>query len=156
MVLLESNRSRFAGCALALVALAAGLAPLSTAHAGVFSVAPLRLYMAPRDRAIALTFTNEGDTPVTLQADINHWSQTVDGAEVLVPTEDLILSPPIIKLAPGAKQVVRLALLKPADASRQPIYRMIVREVPEVTPVRDQAIQIPITLALSLLSSKRS
>lgn len=118
--------------------------------AGVFSVTPVRIYMTPRDRAVAVTVTNEGDTEVVLQADLNTWSQKPDGSDEQRSTEDMILSPPIIKLAPKARQVVRLALLKPADASHQLIYRMIFREVPEAIPSKDQFIQIPIALALSL------
>ena len=124
------------------------LAPWAPATAGVFSVTPVRLYMTPRDRAIAVTLTNEADTEVVLQADINTWSQKPDGTDELVLTEDLILAPPIIKLGPKARQVVRLALLKPADASRQLTYRMIIREVPEASPA--SGIQIPIALALSM------
>ena len=118
------------------------------ASAGVFSVTPVRLYLAPRDRAIAVTLTNEGDTPIVLQADINTWSQKPDGTDELILTEDLILAPPIIKLAPKARRVVRLALLKPADASRQLTYRMIIREVPEALP--SASIEVPIALALSM------
>jgi len=124
------------------------IAPWAPATAGVFSVTPVRLYMTPRDRAIAVTLTNEADTEVVLQADINTWSQKPDGTDELVLTEDLILAPPIIKLAPKARQVVRLALLKPADASRQLTYRMIIREVPEAQPA--SGIQVPIALALSM------
>lgn len=118
--------------------------------AGVFAVTPVRIYMTPKDRAVAVTITNEGTTDVVLQADLNAWSQKPDGTDELSPTEDLILSPPIIKLAPGARQVVRLALLKPADASRQLIYRMIMREVPEAVVSRDKTVDVPIALALSL------
>jgi fimbrial chaperone protein len=120
-----------------------------TATAGVFSVTPVRIYMTPRDRAVAVTITNEGDTPVVLQADLNNWSQKADGTDELTLTEDLILAPPIIKLAPKAKQVVRLALLKPADASRQLTYRMILREIPEALASQDK-VQVPIALALSM------
>ncbi len=40
--------------------------------------------MTPRDRAIAVTLTNEADTEVVLQADINAWSQKPDGTDELV------------------------------------------------------------------------
>ena len=138
------RRSQLAGYAIML-----GLmAPWTVATAGVFSVTPVRLYMAPRDRAVAVTLRNEGDTPVVLQADINVWSQKPDGTDELVLTDDLILAPPIIKLAPKAQQVVRLALLKPADASRQLTYRMIIREVPEAQPT--PSVEVQIALALSM------
>ena len=126
------------------------LAAPAAALAGVFSVTPVRIYMTPKDRAVAVTITNEGDSEVVLQADLNAWRQMPDGTDEQVPTDDLVLSPPIIKLAAGARQVVRLALLKPADASRQLIYRMIMREVPEAVAPKDRTIEVPIALALSL------
>src|SRR5659263_85474 len=94
------------------------LMPWAAVNAGVFSVTPVRLYMTPRDRAIAVTLTNEGDTAIVLQADINSWSQKPDGSDELVLTEDLILAPPIIKLASKTRQVVRLASAGLSRASR--------------------------------------
>jgi fimbrial chaperone protein len=120
------------------------------ALAGIFSVTPVRIFMTPRDRAVAITLVNEGDTEVALQADIHSWKQQADGTDELVLTEDLILSPPIIKLAPRARQVVRLALLRAADPAQQLTYRLIVREVPEVTAPKEQTVAVPIALALSM------
>lgn len=118
--------------------------------AGVFSVTPVRVFMTPRDRAVAVTLVNEGDAEVVLQADINVWTQNAQGVDTLTLTDDLILSPPIIKLAPRARQVVRLALLKPADASRQLTYRMIIREVPEALAPQNNTMEVPIALALNM------
>lgn len=120
------------------------------ASAGVFSVVPVRIFMSPRDRAVAITLTNEGDTPVALQADVNVWRQKPDGTDEETLSEDLILSPPIIKLAPRARQVVRLARTAPADLSQQLTYRLTVREVPEISAPSQPVLQIPITLALSM------
>jgi fimbrial chaperone protein len=124
------------------------LAAAQCAWAGVFSVTPVRIYMTPKDRAIAVTITNEADEPVALQADIYEWRQAADGADELVPSEDLILAPPITKLAAKAKQVVRLARLMPPDASRQLTYRLILRELPEAN--LSKGITVPVALALSM------
>jgi fimbrial chaperone protein len=105
--------------------------------------------MAPKDRAAAITITNESDEPLVMQADVYAWKQKADGEDDLQLSEDLFLAPPIIKLAPRARQVVRLAVLKPASMPEQQTYRMIVREVPEAqTP--DKAVQVQIALAFSL------
>lgn len=128
----------------------AALLGSTTAMAGAFSISPVRIHMAPRERVVAVSIINEGETEVALQADLYAWAQSEDGVDELLSTEDLILAPPIIRLAPTSRQVVRLALLKPADAARQLTYRLIVREVPELTPPKDQTLQVPITLALSL------
>ena len=127
----------------ALLALAA-----NGAWAGVFSVTPVRIYMVPKDRAVAVTITNEADEAVVLQADMYEWKQAADGTDDLKPSEDLILAPPIIKLGAKAKQVVRLARLTPPDASRQLTYRLILRELPEAGP--SKGINVPIALALSM------
>lgn len=142
----NAGRASSARFAFLLCCIVAG----SAADAGVFSVTPVRIYMTPKDRAVAVTIVNEGDDPVALQADLNLWSQAPDGTDQLTLTDDLILSPPIIKLAPKARQVVRLALLKPADASRQLTYRLIMREIPEATQPKNVTIQVPIALALSM------
>lgn len=134
-----------------LVALgAAFVAAAPPAEAGAFTVTPVRIYMTPRDRAVALTITNEGESELVIQADINVWSQDAQGRDKLELTEDLILAPPIIKMAPKSRQVVRLALAKPPDLSRQLTYRMIVREVPEALAPKQNTIQLPIALALSI------
>ena len=131
--------------ALTMVLPPLGWAPL--AHAGAFSVSPVRIHMTPRERVVAVSIANEGETEVALQADVHVWAQAADGTDTLQSTEDMILAPPIIRLAPKARQVVRLALLRPADAQRQLTYRLIVREVPEITQPKDQTLQVPITLA---------
>jgi fimbrial chaperone protein len=118
------------------------------ACAGVFSVTPVRIYMTPKDRAIAVTITNEANEPVVLQADLYEWRQSAEGEDQLMPSEDLILAPPILKLGAKAKQVVRLARLQPPDASRQLVYRLILRELPEAGP--SKGINVPIALALSM------
>jgi fimbrial chaperone protein len=122
---------------------------IQPAVAGVFSVTPVRIYMTPRDRAVAVTITNEGDDPIVLQADVYTWIQKTDGTDELTPSEDLILAPPILKLGPKVRQVVRLARLRPPDASRQLTYRMILREIPEAAAPKDN-VQVAIALALSM------
>ena len=125
-------------------ALLAMLAALP-AGAGTFSVSPVRIYMQPRERATAITVVNEGDTELVMQADLFSWKQKPDGTDDLVPTEDLILAPPILKLAPKSRQVLRLANLRPAPSDVQQTYRMVVREIPEAKP-NDGTVQVRRTL----------
>ena len=122
---------------------------IADACAGQFSVTPVRIFMAPKDRAAAITITNESDEPLVMQADVYTWKQKADGEDDLAPSEDLFLAPPIIKLAPRARQVVRLAVLKPASLPEQQTYRLIVREVPEAQGT-DRNVQVQIALAFSL------
>jgi len=118
-------------------------------YAGAFSVTPVRIYMTPKDKAVAVTINNEGDEELVMQADVYLWKQTPDGKDDLTLTEDLLLSPPIIKLAGKSRQVVRLARLTPAQQEQQLTYRMIVREIPEARPNKDK-VQLQIALAFSM------
>ena len=122
---------------------------VTPASAGVFSVTPVRIFMAPTDRAIAVTITNEGDEELVMQADLFLWKQKPGGQDDLTLTEDMFLSPPIIKLAPKSRQVVRLARLSNARPTEQLTYRMIVREIPEARPAK-QDMQVQIALAFSM------
>lgn len=130
------------------------LALLSTAlalpaWAAPFAVNPVRIYMTPRDKAVAVTITNEGEEELVMQADLYRWTQTPDGEDVLEPTEDVFLTPPIIKLAGKSRQVVRLARLRPMQQPEQLTYRMIVREIPEAKP-NQEGLRVQIALAFSL------
>jgi fimbrial chaperone protein len=92
---------------------------------------------------------NEGDSELVMQAELYTWKQKPDGADELTPTDDIILAPPILKLAPKSRQVVRLANLRPAPTGTQQTYRMVVREIPEAKP-SGPGVQVQVALAFSL------
>ena len=121
----------------------------SIALAGVFSISPVRIYMVAKDRAVAVTVNNEDDEPIVLQADVYTWKQKPGGEDSLTLTEDIILSPPIVKLAPRSRQVLRLATLSARPTTEQLTYRLIVREVPEAIPA-EKTLQLQLALAFSL------
>jgi fimbrial chaperone protein len=121
------------------------------AGAGAFSVSPVRIYMQPNERATAVTVVNESDEPVTMQADLFVWRQTPDAEERLEPTDDLVLSPPILTLAPRARQVVRLARLARPALAAQATYRMVLREVIEARPKEGrQSVQIALAFSIPI------
>lgn len=132
----------------AAVLLAAAAACALPAGAAQFTITPVRIFMSPRDRAVAVTVTNDSDEEVVMQADLYTWRQKADGSDDLVLTEDLVLTPPILKLAPRARQVVRLARLAPAPTGVQQTYRLVMREVPEARA--GNQLQLQVALAFSL------
>ena len=128
-----------------LLAAATSMLPV---HSAQFTITPVRIFMSPKDRAVAVTVSNDSDEEVVMQADLYSWKQKADGSDDLALTEDLILTPPIIKLAPRARQVVRLARLTPPPAGVQQTYRLIMREIPEARS--GAQIQLQVALAFSL------
>ena len=119
------------------------------AMAGIFSVTPVRVYMASHERAAAITVTNESDDELVMQTDIYQWQQTMEGKDLLVLSEDMIMSPPILKMAPRSQQVIRLILLNETSSAQQSTYRMLVSEIPEARPARSD-LQLQIAYAFSI------
>lgn len=118
------------------------------AQSAQFTITPVRIFMSPRERAVAVTVSNDSDEQVVMQADLYSWQQKPDGSDDLKPTDDLILTPPILKLEPKSRQVVRLARLGPLPADKQQTYRLIVREVPEAR--NTSQVELQVALAFSL------
>jgi fimbrial chaperone protein len=139
-------RNRFFARTLAVIT---GVALVAPSFAASFSVTPVRIFATPRDRAIAVTISNDGDQELVMQADIFAWNQKPTGEDELVLSEDLVLSPPIVKVAPKSRQVVRLALVGAPKSGQQLTYRMIAREVPEARPDAG-TMQLQIALAFSI------
>ena len=117
---------RLAGYVLA----AAAALWLPPAAAGSFSISPLRADLTAQVKTAALKVRNEDAVVVVVQAETMAWSQA-DGQEVLEPTGDLLVSPPLFTLQPGAEQVVRVALRRGPDAERELSYRLVLQEVPQ-------------------------
>ena len=125
--------------ALALFALAALGA--SHAFAAGLQVSPVSVALAQAERAAVLTLSNTGKSPMNVQVRAYKWSQTEQDEYVLDPTNDLIVSPPIMQLAPGAQQELRLIRTQPSSAQEQQ-YRIIVDELPSPTVALKKGINL--------------
>lgn len=124
----RSSRSRVTTNLLALIVVANLLAAApNVTHAGGFSVAPVRLFFSERDRAVALKLSNESDEEVLLHTDLQTWTQDAEGKDQLEPSDDLVISPPVLRIKPRSEQVVRLIMAVPRDLSRQMTYRLFLR-----------------------------
>lgn len=125
--------------ALTLFALAALVA--SNAFAAGLQVAPVSVALAQAERAAVLTISNTGTSPMNVQVRAYKWTQSEQDEYVLDATNDLIVSPPIMQLAPGAQQELRLIRTQPSSAQEQQ-YRIIVDELPSPTVALKKGINL--------------
>lgn len=114
---------------LALV-LACALLAAQSALAGSLQVAPISVEFEAGEQAQALWLGNTGDAPIRAQVRVMKWTQDA-GAERLEPTRDLVPSPPIVEIAPGAQQLVRLVRPAPGPVAQEAAYRVLVDELPD-------------------------
>ncbi|NBT10536.1 MAG: hypothetical protein EBT24_06000 [Betaproteobacteria bacterium] len=113
-----------------------------------FSVSPVRLHLGERERAVALRLGNEAQKELRLKAELYAWSQDEQGRDHLQPSDDLVVSPPRLRVPAQGEQVVRLILAAPRNPERQMTYRLLLREERDVLP--ESSGSVPISLALSL------
>lgn len=129
---------RVAGCA-AGVLLCMGF--LADAAASSLQVSPIRFDYAATEQSQALYLQNTGTEPLEAQVRVMRWSQA-DGRDVLEKADDLVASPAIVRVAPGERQVVRLARKKPLTASREKSYRILVDELPKKAPAARSGLEV--------------
>ena len=120
-----------------------------TAYAGSFTATPIKLTLDAGATSTSLSLINTGDAPVLVQAELVAWSQA-DGKEVLTPSLDLVVSPPIFKVAPGAVQIVRVGVLQRTPSDREVTYRLFLQEVPAPRRPGEQGINVALRLGLSI------
>lgn len=139
-----SNRDVLLGV---LAVTAAFVLPSSVALGGTFSISPMRLDLSDASTTAALTVRNEADAAVVVQADALLWEHA-GGAEKLTASRELLVSPVVFTLPPKGSQLVRVALRRSADATRELSYRLTLQEVPQ--PVSPDFNGLNVTLRLSL------
>ena len=121
----------------------------SASAKGHLQARPTMLELAPGAAAGRMTLANTGDEPVPAQVRVFAWIQK-DGEDVLVPTTDVVLSPPIVTVPAGSEQLVRYVRQGKAPGSSDQAYRVVVDELPGKPKSRDAAVGILMRYVLPL------
>jgi fimbrial chaperone protein len=109
------------------------LSPLG-AQSGQFSVNPVRVELTPDSPIAVLKITNQGQEQLTLQSRTLAWDQNSAG-DAFSPSRDVLATPPLFSLAPGAEQIVRVGMRRAFDTQKELTYRLFFEEVlPPPTP----------------------
>lgn len=113
----------------------------SAMAAGGFRVTPTKLEVGARQTGSALTITNLLNQNVTIQIKVMEWTQ--DGNEQqLELSRDVIFSPPIVNIPPGADQIVRFRLRRGADQFLERAYRVYVQQLQSPSGASSNTIKV--------------
>lgn len=115
-----------AATAFCIAALSIAIAPAGWA-AGTFEIAPTTLNLSPGEAGLFYVSNNSADS-ATIQIQPMDWTQDAN-ADVLSPSEELLASPPLLRIPPGQRQIVRV-LAAPRDRAHESSYRLLVSELP--------------------------
>lgn len=110
------------------------------ATAGSLQVTPVSLDLPPSASSATIKLRNEGAAPLNAQIRVFRWMQE-NGEEKLVPTDEVVASPPIATLAGKTDYTVRVVRVskEPLKASS---YRLVVDELPDKSQQKDGVVNI--------------
>lgn len=119
-------------------------APQAQAAASIL-LWPIDPWLAADTPATELWIQNQGDTPTTMQVRIVRWRQD-GGNERYQAQQDVVASPPIVRIEKGSKQLIRLIKQTTVPAGVEQAYRIIVDEIPQ--PQGDNTPQIGLKIQM--------
>lgn len=95
-------------------------------------VSPVSLTLQASRNADGLWLSNTGENVVHTQVRVYHWTQD-GGTEQLTPSRGLLVSPPMLEIAAGGRQLVRVIRVGTPPSGNQAVedaYRISVDELP--------------------------
>lgn len=108
------------------------LAWAGSAWASGLQVAPVSLTLVSTQNADGLWLSNTGTGMLHAQVRVYRWTQ-VDGAEQLTPSQELVISPPMLGVDAGDRQLIRVIRVGvPASGGDavETAYRLAIDELP--------------------------
>ncbi len=103
--------------------------PVHTGFASSFSVEPVRVILDLQHRTERMTVKNESDRPLTVLIKAYRWTQADAGKDHYAETDDLIIFPRALTMAPGEERFVRVGMAAPSGQMEQ-AFRIYMEEQP--------------------------
>ena len=116
--------------AVALAVCFVGGAALPARAAAQLEVSPVLLDVLAPTASATVTLKNDDTRPATLQVRLFKWRQA-NGQETYEPTQDVIASPPIATVAPGATLTVRVIRAAETPIQGEDSYRLVLDQLPD-------------------------
>ncbi len=114
----------------------------ASAAATGLQVSPTSLNIPAARSAAGIWLSNSGDAILHAQVRVYHWTQE-NGADALVRSQGLVISPPMLDIAPGARQLVRVIRMGRPPQANEDAYRIVVDELPLEDPISAAGQAVP-------------
>jgi len=124
-----------------------GIVAHFSASAAGWEIDPVRIELSPQQQTAALTVKNSSDQVTSIQIHSVAWSQR-DGKDIYIPTKELLVSPPIVTIAPKSEQVIRVALRRQADPANELDYRISLQELPPQPTPNFMGVKVALRVSL--------
>lgn len=107
------------------------LLPALPAAAAPVSITPTTIVLGPGRTTALVSITNESDGPTRFETSVNVWEESPEGETTLTPSNDVVIFPQLIALAPHETKKVRIGTELPTPAAERS-YRLILQELPQL------------------------
>jgi P pilus assembly chaperone PapD len=105
-----------------LVPLVLLLAP--SGQAAEFQLSPTRVQLDPKHLVDTVVVGNSGSAPLRFEVSVKRWRMAADGSWLLEPSDDLIVHPLVLDIAPGSRARLRVGQLSPSQDPAETSYRI--------------------------------
>lgn len=111
------------------------------AHSASLQVQPALVDVTAPGAASTVTLRNDGPSPIDVQIRVFRWSQE-NGQEHLVPTDDVVASPPAVTLTPNGDYVARVVRVTKRPVVGEEAYRLLIDELPNTSKAKSGTIKL--------------
>lgn len=92
------------------------------------TISPIVIEIDKPQRAAAVSVTNGGERPITLQSEVLLWQQA-DGKDQYEASDALLVVPSIVQIPAKSTQIIRLMLRSPAPSPLERSYRLVLEDI---------------------------
>lgn len=135
-----------------VLAVLLGMAASDAALAADVRVAPSTVEPGAGGRTATLTVRNEEQRPLKVQIRAMKWTQQ-NGADLTMPTQDVVASPPFITLQPMQQYQVRVVRTATAPLAAEESYRVLIDEIPDAHEVQPGTVNLVLRQSLPVFFS---
>jgi fimbrial chaperone protein len=121
------------------------------AHAGSLQVSPIRVDLSAEQPAAVMKLHNSGNAPITAQVRVFGWSQTLD-EDRLDEARRIVASPPIITIAAGGDQTVRILRTSRDAPQGEETYRLLVDEIPQAQSAQTSGVRMQLRYSVPVFA----
>ncbi|MFV5585441.1 fimbria/pilus periplasmic chaperone [Acinetobacter oleivorans] len=123
----------------------------SMLNAASIRLSPVSVEILSDQAASSISLYNQSNESSDLQVRVFEWRQNA-GQDQLIPTDEIAVSPPFLKLQPNDSYNLRVVRINPVLVSGEQTYRIIIDELPKPIDNRkvDQGVNVLLRSSLPL------
>lgn len=120
-------------------------------NAASIRLSPVSVEILSDQSASSISLYNQSNESSDLQVRVFEWRQNA-GQDQLIPTDEIAISPPFLKLQPNDSYNLRVVRINPVPVSGEQTYRIIIDELPKPIDNRkvDQGVNVLLRSSLPL------